>query len=164
MNQKMCQECGKAPASVHLTRVDGASAESTHICMECAAKKGIILPAGDIFPVSENSDDGKNEIVCQGCGLTYESFCKRGKLGCSECYSAFAGPIDELLVKVHGSAVHRGKRYQQTPQKETPVYDVKLLRDEMNNAVRLEKFELAASIRDKIHSIEKACDRDCRKI
>ena len=39
----------------------------------------------------------KEEKKCPVCGRTYSDFRRDGKLGCSECYKVFRGPVTETL-------------------------------------------------------------------
>ena len=51
----------------------------------------------------------KEEKKCPVCGRTYSDFRRDGKLGCSECYKVFRGPVTETLRQIHPSTVHVGK-------------------------------------------------------
>ena len=154
---KLCDECGINPANIHLTQIMQNTTQVSHLCEECARKKGI--------SVSISSDDApegvsrKSEPVidktCSRCGCTYEQFRKKGWLGCPECYTAFEQEIDTLLMQMHGSLIHKGKRYRtpgQSPQALT--VEIRRLRHELAVAIRNEEFEQAATIRDAIHSIK----------
>jgi protein arginine kinase activator len=163
MNQKMCEECGENAANVHLTQIASGQTIVMHLCEKCASKKGIAVTSGEIAPPAPDvAAAALPDIECPRCKLTYSEFKNRGRLGCGDCYGAFAGPVDELLVQVHGSCRHKGKQYVSAATCEPePAADIRTLRDEMRTAVRNEKFELAAAIRDKIHSIEKTAVKDC---
>lgn len=41
----------------------------------------------------------KEEKKCPVCGRTYSDFRRDGKLGCSECYKVFRGPVTEPYDK-----------------------------------------------------------------
>lgn len=42
----------------------------------------------------------KEEKKCPVCGRTYSDFRRDGKLGCSECYKVFRGPVTETLRQI----------------------------------------------------------------
>ena len=132
------------------------STQVSHLCEECAKKKGISVSMGEEIaePVEENTASVVDK-TCKKCGCTYELFRSKGWLGCSECYAAFEKEIDDLLLQMHGSLIHKGKRYAvpgRTPQALTG--EMKRLRHELAIAIKNEEFEQAATIRDAIHSIK----------
>ena len=155
---KLCDECGVNPANIHLTQIMQNETQVSHLCEECARKKGISVS------LTEDSGEGLAQqqgsapmvdITCGTCGCTYAQFRSRGWLGCAQCYTAFEKEIDELLMQMHGSLIHKGKRYRThagTP--ESLSGEMKRLRHELAVAIKNEEFEQAASIRDVIHSIK----------
>jgi len=158
---KLCDHCGVNEANIHLTQIVKGKTSSMHLCNECAGKKGISITLGSgqeltsVQGVGAGKDpDGKQgreerkrqDRACSRCGLLLSEFRTRGWLGCPGCYDAFRGEIDELLVRVHGSTVHKGKhaRTQGVPGHG----ESDRLRAELEQAVRDEDFEQAAVIRD----------------
>ncbi len=152
---KNCDECGMKPANIHLTQVMNNETEVFHLCDECAKKKGISISVDNVLEQSDSVVVEKNKR-CDSCGLNLSEFRSTGLLGCSGCYTAFENEIDELLVQVHGSAVHKGKRYLNGAEGEQKVCDcdIERLRREMELAIRNEEFEQAAAIRDVIHNLK----------
>ena len=152
-----CEICGARKAVIHVQQVIGKERVDLHLCEECARKKGISVTISGDEPTG--SDVRKNEpvidITCSRCGCTYEQFRSKGWLGCAECYTAFEKEIDTILMQMHGSLMHKGKRYRtpgSTPQALT--VEIKRLRHELAIAIKNEEFEQAATIRDAIHSIK----------
>jgi protein arginine kinase activator len=155
---KPCDECGSNAANVHLTQVANGQTTVWRLCEECARKKGITIsiatenavPAQAAAPVAPAQD-----IECPSCKLRFSEFQSKGWLGCQQCYHAFEKEIDRLLVQVHGSCIHKGKRYatESEAQPVTPNPDLNRLRAELNKAVKDEEFELAAAIRDVIRGL-----------
>jgi protein arginine kinase activator len=153
----MCEECGNNPANIHLTQIVDNQTMVYRLCEGCAKKKGISISIempqaemGTIPQVSEQEEAVDSGVVCSRCDLSLAEFKEKGWLGCSSCYEAFADEIDGLLLRVHGSHVHKGKRYRSAPVRGLGERDMQRLRKEMELAIRSEKFELAAAIRDKI--------------
>lgn len=113
----------------------------------------------------------KNEQKCKNCGLSYEEFVKTGKLGCVNCYDVFKDRIDLITKNIQGSSMHVGRGIN---KKEDFVGDngdkiaqknvkteidkssnqVKELKDQLKNAIKEERYEDAAKIRDEIKKFE----------
>ncbi len=158
----LCDICGKAEATVHLTEIVNGKVVELHICESCAQEKasqmqvpvGFQMFLGGIAPEKEHIDKGK-PMVCPNCGLTYRDFRKIGRLGCSQCYEAFKDYLMSLLRNIHGSNEHIGKK----PKKIAAVIEKRLrlteLRKQLKEAIEKEEFELAAKIRDEIRGLEK---------
>jgi len=133
-----------------------------HLCQECARKK-----AGDIQKQLSMADflsgmvgtgdfpkAAVAKIVCPGCGLTYEEFKKKGRLGCSQCYTAFKQQLLPLLKKIHGSTQHMGKVPRTLGEGVAGERKVKELKDRLARAIQLEEYEEAARVRDLIREAE----------
>lgn len=164
MDTELCDECNINPATIHLTHIVHNEVIVQHLCEECAKNKGIsIIVENGHLSLSKTGKkqklehqtklNHKKERTCPFCQMTFAEFKVNGRLGCSHCYTAFEKEIDALLVQVHGASQHRGKRYQKCHQSIENVDDIKYLRSELDNAIRSEKFELAALIRDKINTV-----------
>jgi protein arginine kinase activator len=163
MENKKCDECKVKQANIHLTQIVQNEVTVIHLCEECAKKKGIsVVIEGEqssslkgLFDDNQENNstpEPEKKITCPVCYTTFAEFKKNGWLGCSSCYRAFEKEIEELLIQVHGSSQHKGKEYSESLLKTNLADDMKILRAELENAVRSEKFELAALIRDKIKS------------
>ncbi|NLD98351.1 MAG: hypothetical protein GX640_00620 [Fibrobacter sp.] len=154
----MCDECGINPANVHLTQILQNETQVFHLCDECARKKGINITIQEENTEEIDKPEGaNNDIICSRCGLKFSDFRSKGWLGCAECYNSFEKEIDELLVQVHGSAIHKGKKYfgLGTGYQNIPG-EIKRLRHELAVAIKNEEFEQAAKIRDTIHNLKQA--------
>lgn len=153
---KLCDECGVNPANIHLTQIMVNETNVSHLCEECAHKKGISVTLPDeVTDATGERSSPQNDKKCNNCSITYATFKTKGWLGCSECYQSFEKEIDELLVQMHGSLIHKGKRYTNnagTPQALTG--EMKRLRHELAVAIKNEAFEQAATLRDAIHTIK----------
>lgn len=152
---QMCEDCGKKPANVHLTQIAPDGAAVTHLCEECAKAKGISITVDGALaqqePAAEEPlDEGR---TCSRCGTTEKDMREKGRIGCRECYSVFADHIDGLLTQMHGTSVHRGKRYSRIGTVRGTAADVERLRGELDRAIKNEDFEEAARLRDTINSL-----------
>jgi len=90
------------------------------------------------------------DVKCQGCGMKLSEFRENGWLGCAECYVSFEERIGKMLLQIHGAGGHKGKRYGKAPARRGGKRNMERLRRELDEAVRSEEFERAASIRDVI--------------
>jgi protein arginine kinase activator len=95
----------------------------------------------------------ENDRECSHCRMRLSEFRATGMLGCPRCYEEFEKEIDSSLVEACGTAVHKGKRYTARLAMLQNSGDLKRLRRELDEAVRREEFEIAAVIRDTIHTI-----------
>ena len=164
MDMQLCDECNINPANIHLTQITQNEVVVQHLCETCARSKGIsiVIEQGHALPQQEGStpqaqpapkSGGEQERACPSCHLRYPEFREKGRLGCAHCYTAFEKELDTLLIQVHGASQHRGKRYHAVCNVVENSDDIVMLRHELDNAIRSEKFELAAQIRDRIHRV-----------
>ena len=168
----LCDECQKEPACVHITKIINQQKIEKHLCEQCAQKSGEILGKGisNIFGSKFSVHDFLKEMfdytlpdnahptlepVCSDCGLSYSEFCQRGKFGCSGCYQAFAGQLEPLIKRIHGTAAHTGKVPKRGGQRFGVEQQIKRLRHKLELHVTREEYELAAQLRDEIKVLER---------
>ena len=168
-NEKVCDICGERPAVVHLTQVVDNKTIHSHLCEECAARKGISqpsspgsLPLVDFLANMGGADpletgDSLEEVSCPFCGLLASDFKDQGRLGCPQCYTTFEGSLKGLLRRIHGGTQHVGKVYL-PPDATMREREKRLegLRNKLRRAVDAEDFERAAELRDEIRAMEHA--------
>jgi protein arginine kinase activator len=154
---QLCQDCGANPATVHLTRIVNETALVSHLCEECSRKKGLSTTGSSISITREGpaqQEMQEKDNVCPRCQLSFAEFKSKGRLGCCDCYRHFEKDIDSLLMQVHGSTVHKGKPYRHSGPYKLDEKAMERLKNELNEAIEKEEFELAALIRDTIHSFD----------
>ncbi len=160
---KMCDDCGVNPANIHLTQIINNETTISHLCEHCAEKKGISISlAEELQNLEDEEQQHDMAVTCPQCGTSLADFKESGRLGCAHCYYAFEKDIEELLIQMHGTSEHKGKGYCG----EAFVFDqsdIKRLRHEMDIAVRNEKFELAAELRDKISNLSSGMNNGVSK-
>ena len=165
----LCQECGKKPATVHVTKIINNQKTERHLCEDCAAEHHQLnFGFNPDFSLNQflskllNYDHPFNGHAltqnekgkCSMCGLTYDQFVHSGKLGCNNCYDTFGHRINALLKRVHGASAHTGKVPKRTGGKYRIQRELSNLRQQLEEHIRLEEFEKAAEIRDKIKALE----------
>ncbi len=116
-----------------------------------------------LFPEFENV----KELKCKNCNTTYDEFLDSGKFGCSNCYDVFSSRIDPILKNIHGANMHVGRRgkllstnkidEQKVENKENKK-EVKedkkdILKKQLEEAIKEERYEDAAKLRDEINKL-----------
>jgi protein arginine kinase activator len=160
----ICSQCQERDAVVHLTQIVENAVTQVHLCEKCAAERGIETSvAVPKHPLGEFLQAAQQQALqlpgdaarCSYCGTSLRDFRASGKLGCARCYGAFEQSLKDLLRRVHGSATHVGRRYQASdePALERDA-NLSELRGRLEDAIRVEEFELAATLRDQIRTLE----------
>lgn len=186
-----CQVCKQDEATVHLTQIVDDDVRSLDLCVGCAKQKGVSDPLGfsfaDVFKeaapeeAAGEAEAGKAarapraEVQCSRCGLGHADFKKTGRLGCSDCYEAFAGVLDGMLKGMHKGIRHTGKMpnpaMHPTAARTVPGTraggkdaepaqsageELDRLSVQLAEAVAREAFEEAARLRDQIRAAKLA--------
>ena len=163
-----CEECGKNPATVHITKIINGVKSEKHLCEKCAKELGDhgisfqsnftvhqllagLLDSAKEKPVTMST---KPTIKCPLCGKDFENFSQVGRFGCSKCYTTFEDRIKPVLRRIHGSNIHTGKVPRRTGGVIRLKKEIDDLKKKMEIAVQKEEFEKAAEIRDKIKQLE----------
>ncbi len=113
---------------------------------------------------------------CNNCKTSYDEFIESGLLGCENCYDVFSNKIDSLLKNIHGSNRHVGRiskfiennnnlEKDRKNEKKDNLKDkgskldktskIDELKEKLNKAIKEERYEDAAKIRDEIKKEEK---------
>ena len=157
----LCDKCHKNKATVHFTRIINGKKIEMHLCKDCARDNAGINPEfhienflSDMFGEFSLKEPDV-EYKCPNCGMTYEQFKRYGKFGCSECITAFKDEIEPLIQNIHGHRRHKGKYpRQESAGESTELNEIQTLRKELQVAIKVENYEKAAELRDKIKSLE----------
>lgn len=113
---------------------------------------------------------------CDKCGMTFDDFANTGEFGCDNCYITFADRLLPVLKKIHGSNKHIGREYKESidelednkkrfesaqknksnkneSKKTEKEIKLKNLQKDLQKAIKDERYEDAAKIRDEIKKI-----------
>ncbi len=161
-----CQNCEK-PATFHITDLTGEALVELHLCAECAREHLQPGPAGLPAPtisgvlekqlkLGQTAEELRklDERECPVCGITFREFRQIGRLGCPHDYEVFGTELEGLLVNIHGSEKHAGKKPQHHPKDPAAAIQTIRLRRELREAVEHEDYELASQLRDRIRKYE----------
>ena len=180
----LCDNCGKREANVRYSENINGRKKELHLCEECSKKLGIEnidfnMPIDfSSFFGGLLEDFGTNDFMplfnevkqlkCDNCGYTFEDIVNTGKLGCENCYSVFENRLDPIIKKIQGSNKHVGRtgkiidskisekinNKDSKTENNKDVSKVEKLQNDLKKAIKEEKYEEAAQIRDEIKKIE----------
>jgi protein arginine kinase activator len=156
-----CDVCKSKEATVFLTQIVEGKMQKVNLCEACSKEKGVNDPTGFaladlLLGLGAAQEIERNPVGsrCRVCGFSQADFKKTGRLGCSACYDAFAEGLSGMLRNMHRGNAHTGKvpaRYAETRRRDRELAG---LRSELEKAVAEERFEEAASLRDRIREAE----------
>ena len=156
----LCDRCQQNPASVHMTSIINNQRQEHHLCAECAQQQGVNTPALSLPELlsgffASNTSPAGTTTPCPHCGMTYQQFRSVGRLGCAECYEAFADQLQPMLRRIHGAAQHTGKAAKHGNEQRQTRRELENLRALLQDAISAEDFEHAAQLRDQIRGLER---------
>ena len=176
----MCQNCGKNEVTFKYTQVINGVKKEMNLCDNCARELGLkdlnfSMPINfssflsDFF--NDYSDNllpsfmGTQTLQCKSCGTAFDDFVNSGEFGCSSCYDLFEDRITPILRNLQGATRHVGRGYREiTPssgentsiKKAVKKEESKLekLQKDLQKAIKDERYEDAAKIRDEIKKLD----------
>ncbi|HAW49703.1 TPA: hypothetical protein DCX16_01950 [bacterium] len=159
-----CDICGINKANIHFKQIINNQTTVIHLCEQCAEEKGFSIsniPSSfpEIFEFfsnlfKEEAREFPQELRCPSCGMTFEQFQKKGRLGCSGCFESFKEPLNSILQKIHGGITHLGKVPTYLLEKLPKEKQIEDLKSKLREAVAEENYEEAARIRDMIKQLK----------
>jgi protein arginine kinase activator len=166
----LCNICNQNEATVHLTQMLEGEIKKMDMCESCAQKQGVDDPSGislvdllvGLGPSSTESQPKTKATPltgmsnCPKCGYTQADLKKTGRLGCAECYATFDDGLEHMLRSMHKGIRHKGKTpkgFRNTRELEAKT---KKLEKELEKAIKDERYEDAAIIRDSIKALAHA--------
>jgi len=157
-----CAICG-GKATVHITKIIDNQKLKIHLCENCSKKSDFDLASlfsSDVMDSIKNhktkTSSDKKECVCKTCGQNFSFFEKNSRVSCPDCYIAFRENFDEVLSQMHSATKHIGKTFKATRAKAKKTINLKNyeslddLNEQLNVAIKQERYEDAAILRDKI--------------
>jgi len=162
----LCEECGKAEANVHVTKMVNGEVSTQHLCTSCAREKGEVPFMADPGVLIQNvmaalmghpaqpTQDAAWEVACPACGLSFSQFQSTGRLGCPECYETFAPALSPLIERIQAADHHTGRVPSRLEPNMRRRQELAQLQDELRGLVAQEAYEEAARVRDRIRALE----------
>lgn len=179
----LCQHCKKNEATTHIKQNINGEKTEMHLCSACAQELGVmdeINSSVSMDSMFNNNFFGNllgaglaamNALTgvdrCDYCGSTFNDIVNTGSVGCAHCYSRFADKLEPSIRKIHGKTRHIGKNLAYTEEKDAvnrdkaaPAADTpqkaedESLQAQLERAVKEQRYEDAAVLRDKIKGIQ----------
>lgn len=179
----LCDNCGKREANVRYSENINGRKKEMHLCEECSEKLGIgkmdfNMPIdfssffGGLLEDFATPDfmplfDEVKTLKCNHCGYTFEDIVNTGRLGCGNCYNVFEERLDPIIKKIQGSNRHVGrtgkiidskigKKFNNDKENNNKkdVSEMEKLQNDLKQAIKEERYEDAARIRDEIKKLE----------
>lgn len=165
-----CQKCDK-PATFHITDIIDGVPKEVHLCDAHAREYLHQHPAPSLqgaqesqYDETEDEEDSElrhltdeleasDEDYCACCQQNFLDFRKSGRFGCENDYRIFRERLTPLLIAIHGSAEHTGKRPARYDGSDSGALLVRL-RNELADAISIEDYESASKLRDQIKELE----------
>ena len=180
----LCDNCKKNEANIRYSEIINGVKKELNLCDECSKKLGLqnIGINWDIsLPIDfssffggfiENFDSPEfmplfneiKELKCKNCNSTLEDIANKGRLWCAECYTTFESKLDPIIKKIQGSNIHTGRigkilenkieKKADNDKSTDNSNELEKLKIELKKAIKDERYEDAAKLRDKIKEIE----------
>lgn len=162
-----CQHCNHNEATTHIKKNVNGNVTEMHLCSDCARELGVME---EFSPESFFNDTFFGNFLgagvpamnilsgidhCEYCGSTFNDIVKNGRVGCSNCYTKFEDRLQPTITKMHGNAKHIGKNVTYTEEKKAEPENSELdkLKNDLKLAIKEQRFEDAAVLRDKINEM-----------
>ena len=156
-----CSRCG-APSVYHSTLIVNGVSQKTSLCRDCAIKEGVFnQQKTNLFDemLSSFADmlnfEQVDNVVCPVCKTTLRDFKATGKLGCSNRYDVFRQDVINIIKRIAPHETHKQEAINVVKkEKVTKEEQIRILREEMKQAVSEERYEDAAKIKKQITKLE----------
>ena len=170
----LCQQCKQHPATTHIKRTVNGKTTEAHLCAACAKEQGLSPLFGGMAMDMNNfwgnlfSEPNAAALcstkTCNGCGSTFAEIANTGKVGCPACYDTFFDRLQPTIERIHGKAVHVGKRPTdtrltvteaagKTPKTPTKEEKIKALKAQLDDCIKAQEYEKCAALRDEIQAL-----------
>ena len=164
----LCDNCGKREANVKYSENINGRKKELNLCEECSQKLGITnmdfnMPIdfssffGEFMEDFAKPDfmpllDEIKALKCDQCGYTFDDIVNTGRLGCGNCYEIFGERLDPIIKKIQGANRHVGRIGKIIDNK--IEQKLEKLQEDLKQAIKEERYEDAAKIRDEIKKME----------
>ena len=180
----LCDNCKKREANVRYSENINGIRRELNLCEECSKKLGIgeiglDMPINFSSFFGEFIEDFSNSefmpmfnelktLKCDNCGYTFEDIAHTGKVGCANCYDVFQDRLEPIIRRIQSSNHHVGRlgkiidkkidekqhKDNRTNKEVTPEEKLEILKEDLKRAIKEERYEDAAKLRDEIKKIE----------
>lgn len=156
----LCQNCGEREARISITQIVNNKKTEIHLCHKCAQERAEVDPVLALQKMLMGMVDWGTDSVgkgksCPGCGLTELELRKTGRFGCGQCYQTWAPLVNTIIGRVQGRTTHTGKIPFGAGERVRVQRELDELKEKLQAAVRQERFEDAAKLRDRIRGLQR---------
>lgn len=157
----ICDICGVRDAMMVVQQVSTSGQKEVHLCLQCAAQRGLTTSNGKIEMSLAGLFDSivklrKNQQrQCPVCGTNEGDVEKTQRLGCPECYNIFAPKLKSILEKQGMTGHYTGSLPERLASFKSILVDRMQLKDKLEKAVAQEEYERAALYRDRLKALDK---------
>jgi protein arginine kinase activator len=159
----LCDGCGRDDGVYHFLTFRDNRIIEFHLCSDCRAGRENGTFASDasitedegiqnilevLVQVNREQDESLYEMTCDVCSTSFREVLKEHLFGCPHCYDVFA----PFIFK--NTDFHDPKQQKPVHADISRYLDMSSLKYELNEAVRLELFEKAAELRDRLKHFE----------
>ena len=169
----LCEKCKKNTATVCVTTIINGDKTVKNLCQDCAGKEGHLhmempfdhdFSLKNLWPTIFSLGQGdfskqSGSQRCPQCQLSFQEFAQGGRLGCSHCYETFQSRLESMLQRIQGSRQHMGKLPKRLAGVKGIERQIEALRGQLQQAITVENFELAAQLRDEIKALQESATR-----
>ncbi len=161
----LCQKCHKNLATVRYAEVIDGQVKELHMCSGCinehdAEEASGFALSGDAPAPRRNVRRRKPSttltanVACDSCGTESTQIAEEVMVGCAMCYDTFGDELENMVRERHAALIHRGKAPNRDDHREQLRVELQTKRALLRSALRSERYEEAASLRDKIKALE----------
>jgi protein arginine kinase activator len=157
-----CDICRERKAVLFVQQVSRGATLELHLCENCARERGyqvnenrIDISLGGLFSGILKSGDqpSERESTCPACGLTLKDIRKTHRVGCPDCYREFKAEITALLRNEGIEPSYTGMLPPKLEPFRRAKPDPENLKKELQHAIEIEDYELAAYYRDRLRAL-----------
>ncbi len=158
-----CDKCNKESVYHSKLIVNGVS-QTTNLCRECAIKEGVFTSEptsifDDMFSIFSDflPFEKVEDVICPVCKTSLREYKNTRLLGCANCYETFKDEIKNIIDKIAPYSEHKQEAIElksKPKAKQTKEEKIALLRQNMAEAVKEERYEDAAKIKKQIAKLE----------
>lgn len=169
----LCEKCKSRIATIHMTEIVNGTKREVHLCERCVEKDLIIPYFKMSFEELFEKITSKESVLpfrmasirsskpgalrfkrCWACKSSFGKIELSTEFGCANDYVVFTKEIERVLKENNNdNYLHSGKLPNRSLQKTRRINRLMLLNFRMENAVKSENYELAATLRDELKNI-----------
>ena len=161
-----CDLCDNK-ATVFCSTIVDDKMQKVNLCKRCAEERGVMDPTsfaladllfglGKQEPMAPTAARTTTADTCPACGLTAEQLRKTGRVGCAKCYEVFSEGLGSIIKAMHKGQRHVGKAPARLAARRERAERHRTLQRALDEAIRDERYEDAARIRDELAGLDTA--------